>query len=311
MRLFPKSRNAGGLTAIQLTTQGVQLARLVPGARPVVQEWRQVAVDWRDGPAFERLAREWRLNHQPCALLLNAGEYQMLQVEAPNVPPEEVKTAMRWRIKDLLDYSVEQATIDVLPIPSQQGAQQGAAGMMYAVAARSETVRTLMMQFRAAKIPLEVIDIPEMAQRNIAALFEEPQRGLAVLSFNAQGGLLTFSFAGELYHARRIDLPMAQLAADQPVQRETLLERLALELQRSLDYFDRQYSFIPISRLLLAPLPENLDVHDYLAERLYMPVQLVDLAQVLDCSQAPALMQPGCLAAAFYLIGAAMRQEAA
>lgn len=310
MRFFSSSRRTGSLAAVQLTAQGVQYARLAPGARPAVLEWQQAPVDWQDAPAFERLAREWHLHRQPCTLLLNAGEYQMLQVEAPNVPADEVKTAMRWRIKDLLDYSVEQATIDVLPVPAHPDTRQ-AAGMMYAVAAHNETVRARMLQFKAARIPLAVIDIPEMAQRNMAALFEEPQRGLALLSFNAQGGLLTFSFAGELYHARRIDLPMAQLAGGLPEQRQALLERLALELQRSMDFFDRQYSFIPIGRLLLAPLPEGLEVYDYLSERLYVPVQPADLAQVLDCSRTPALQQPAYLAAAFYLVGAALRQEAA
>lgn len=104
---------------------------------------------------------------------------------------------------------------------------------------------------------------------------------------------------------------MAQLAGGQPEQRQALLERLALELQRSMDFFDRQYSFIPIGRLLLAPLPEGLEVYDYLSERLYVPVQPADLEQVLDCVRTPALQQPACLAEAFYLVGAALRQEAA
>ena len=37
-------------------------------------------------------------------------------------------------------------------------------------------------------------------------------------------------------------------------------DRLVLELQRSLDHFDRQFSYITLSRLLLAPLPADLGV---------------------------------------------------
>ena len=39
----------------------------------------------------------------------------MLVVDAPK-SAGRVKTAIRWRIKDLLDYRVDDATIDVLDI---------------------------------------------------------------------------------------------------------------------------------------------------------------------------------------------------
>ena len=41
-------------------------------------------------------------------------------------------------------------------------------------------------------IPLEVVDVPELAQRNLAHLLELEGRGLALLALDERGGLLTF-----------------------------------------------------------------------------------------------------------------------
>jgi MSHA biogenesis protein MshI len=155
------------------------------------------------------------------------------------------------------------------------------------------------------------IDVPEMAQRNIARLYEEPGRGLAMLSFGAHGGLLTFTSGGELYMARQTDVSLVHLTASSESIREQLLERLVLELQRSLDHFDRQFSSVTLSRLLLAPLPVELGVLEYLAGNLSLPVQTFDLGDVLDFPGAPELRDVERQNFRMHMLGAALREEAA
>ena len=45
--------------------------------------------------------------------LLESNEYQLLQVDSPNVPEEEIKSSVRWSIKDSLHFNVDDAIIDV------------------------------------------------------------------------------------------------------------------------------------------------------------------------------------------------------
>jgi len=97
-----------------------------------------------------------------------------------------------------------------------------------------------------------VIDIPETAQRNIAALFEMEGRGLAMLVFGDEGGLLTITCDGELFLARRLDITLGQLQDADENLRQQYLDRVELEVQRSLDYFDRQFHHIPVNRLILS-----------------------------------------------------------
>jgi MSHA biogenesis protein MshI len=257
--------------------------------------------------ALDKLARECHADRHQCTTLLSSREYQILSVDSPSVPPAELKTAIRWRLKDLLDYHIDDATIDVLDVPQDKNTP-ARSHTMYAIAAPSRTIEQRQGMFGEAKIPLAVIDIPEMAQRNIAALVEPQGRGVAMLSFDAEGGLLTFSAGGELYLARRIDLPLAAHANAE--QRTAAFDRITLELQRSLDHFDRQYHYVTLAKLVLAPLgPDGAGLREHLSENLYTPVEALDLDSVLDLSAAPALKQSELQQRYFLTLGAALRLE--
>lgn len=258
-------------------------------------------------PELERIGRELRASNYQCSTLLGGREYQLLSVEAPNVPPDELRTAIRWRLKDMLDFHVDDATIDVLDVPVEPNAPSRVHNM-FAVAARNTVIRQRMTLFGEARVAVKVIDIPEMAQRNISALLEPEGRGLAMLSFNEDGGLLTVSYRGELYLSRRIDLPVAMLAAEDSERRAATYDRITLELQRSLDHFDRQYHYINVTKLVLAPFAaEGLGA--FLASNLYLPVEQLDLPAVLDITAVPELADPAAQQRFFLTLGAALRQE--
>lgn len=295
--------------AMQFTPEGVSLVqvRLVTDNKPRVTLCAVSPAGVVDVPVLEKIAKERHLGRFNCSFLLNSGEYQMLVVEAPNVPAAELKTAVRWRIKDMLDFAVDDATIDVLDIPADRNAQSRNRSL-YAVAARNEVIRKRMADFAAAKLPVSVIDIPELAQRNIASLLEDKGRGMAMLSFDESGGLLTFTFDGELYSARHIDVPLSQLNQPDSEQRQRHFDRITLELQRSMDHFERQFSFITISKLVLAPLPPAVNLEAYLATNLYLPVSTLNLDEAFDFSTVSGV-GPAQKQQCFLALGAALRTE--
>ena len=258
---------------------------------------------------LERLGKELQAQRYHCLALLSPGEYQLLAVDAPNVPPEELKTAIRWRLKDMLDIHIDDATVDVLDIPVDKNAVVRNHSM-YAVAAKNQLIQERQTVFADAKIPLSAIDIPEMAQRNISVLMEPEGRGLALLSFDATGGLLTVSFSGELYLARRIDISLSQMQQADADQKSEFFERITLELQRSLDHFDRQFHFITVAKLMVSPLGEaGAGLPEYLAGNLYVPVEAMNLETIFDFGKVPELKEIGQQQRYFQTLGAALRLE--
>jgi len=283
MAWFSKKKVQPGWMAISTDTDAIRLAHVDRPAlgKPRVDRWGIVKRDEKDGAELEQAAREYELGRYRCATLLHPAQYQLLMVDAPSVPREELKAALRWRVKDLLEYHIDDATMDVLDIPVDKDVP-GKSHYMYAVAARNAIVQGQIAQFERASIGLQVIDIPETAQRNIAELFETSNRGVGMLTFNEAGGLFTLSFEGELYLARRLDLTWSQLVASQEGQRQGYFERIGVELQRSLDHFERQYRDITLSELLLGPMPEDIGLLEFLRSQLYLPLRQIDLADALE-----------------------------
>ena len=312
MGLFAKSRKNAGYLAISLQGDGLYAVHIKrsPSARPEVE----LLAFYPGNPSaaealLERMMRDLHAGHYQCGTLLAADEYQILSLEAPSVPPDELKAAIRWRLKDMLDYHVDDATIDVLDIPGDPNAPTRSHSM-YAIAARNSLIGQRQALFAKARVPLSVIDVPEMAQRNLAALLETEKRGLAMLTFSDEGGLLTVTHSGELYLSRRIDVPLAQLQETDAERRDASFERITLELQRSLDHFDRQYHFITLSRLVLGPVPEAAaELRDYLASNLYVPVENLKLEELLDFTRTPDLQKPLMQQKVLLCLGAALREE--
>ncbi|MBI2276223.1 MAG: agglutinin biogenesis protein MshI [Dechloromonas sp.] len=273
------------------------------GKHPEIRLCDSFRIEKDEADALSRLAQSRSLKRYRCATLLDEHDYRIVQVEAPNVPAEERVQATRWRLKDQLDFSADSAALAVAEIPTEGNRQAN----VFAVAAPAEVIGGQMTLFREAKVPLEAIDIPEMAVRNVAALFEDENRGLAFLALSEGNGLLTITYRGELYLSRRIEFSSAALAGADDERRGQLLERLALELQRTLDNFDRQYGFISVSRLLVASDHDCAAMASALSGNLYLPVQAVDLATELDFAALPELRSLERQGQSLLAIGAALR----
>ncbi len=308
LKLFRQTSRNGSWAAVTLSSKGVHVAQAkYVGTRPQVTKCSFYPLTESTSAALEKIRKDASLEATRVTTLLSASEYQLMMVEAPNVPVDELKTAIRWKIKDLLNYHVDDATVDVLRIPaSKYGAER--APSLYAVAAANETIRSRMALFEKAKLDVKVIDIPEMAQRNIASVFETEARGLALLSFGDDGGLLTITCDGELFLARRIDITLGQLQDANQTLRQQYVDRVVLEVQRSLDYFDRQFHHIPVNRVLVCA-PESLGMERILLDSLGLPVEALDLAQGMDIIAVPELLDSEFVTYALPALGAALRQE--
>ncbi|OGS90372.1 MAG: agglutinin biogenesis protein MshI [Gallionellales bacterium GWA2_60_18] len=302
-----KSRDAGWF-AVCPGEHGVHLAQVqFIGAMPKVVRCEYHETGTVSSAALEKLRREANISAHAFTTLLAPGEYQMLLVEAPNVPANELKTAIRWKIKDGLNYHIDDATVDVLQIPSNKYGSDRVQSL-YAIAAANTTIQKRIALFEQARLNLEVVDIPEMALRNIAALFEQDDRALALLTFNDNGGLMVFTSGGELFLSRRMDITSGQLQDADENQRRQYHDRIELELQRSLDYFDRQFNHIPVSRVLVS-VPDGGGLAAFLVKAIDSRVEKLDLSQVMDIGEVPALAGTDFAANALLALGAAMRQE--
>lgn len=262
---------------------------------------RQAGVD--AGKALARLADRHDLDRARCTMVLDGPDYTLLLTEAPDVPAEELRAALRWRIKDLIDFHINDATLDVFELPGEKAT--GRTRPMYVVAARSAAIQQRVDLMNAAGVNLDIIDIPELAQRNLAALLPEDAKGVAMLTFASDSGLLTITRQGELYLSRRLDIGLDALAqASDPA---ASFDRVMLEVQRSLDYYESHFRQAPVTAIALAPAAKVVgELAGHLQNNLNVTARLLALHELVDCQvDVPAELPACCL----MTVGAALRQE--
>ena len=264
------------------------------------------------GSEISRLIKEHHLDRYYCVSMLDLAEYNLLLIEAPDVQPDELRAAIRWRVKDIIDFHIDDAVVDVFEVPNQKTA--GRNKMMYAVVAHSDRVKHRIDELTGAGLNLNVIDIPELALRNIAALLPEDVGGVAILYIGRDRGLITITHQATLYLSRRIEigidaLPDTAMLANDDELIHRWLDSFVIEIQRSLDYYESHFSQSPISSLVITQPGRDIPgITEYLTSQLGVSVRMLDINELIDSQEAvPPVLQSDCLLA----IGAALRQEAA
>jgi MSHA biogenesis protein MshI len=310
MRWGRKVRKEPGWAAVEIGAQDFAFVHAVQDGtgRPKILEHGAHSFG-AERDALARLVRETGLDRCRCATLLESSRYQLLMLDAPALPREEWAAAARWRIKDFIDYKVEEAAVQVLEIPVVQDAPAPGHRQMFAVAAPNGAIADCVGRFEAAAMPLEAIDIPELAQRNLAALCEEPGRAVGLVYFGTGSGLFTVSCGGELYMSRRIEIGADDLCAGSEDARATARERVLLELQRSLDHFERQNNQVPVARIVLGPEPSPSGLAEFLGSQLALRVATLDIGAVLELPEGG--LHPRLAWRYFHLFGASLRPDAA
>lgn len=271
-----------GLTGIDIGADGVGVARVVrhSGRAPLVTlcDFRPWNGDNRER-VLAKLASEFDLKRSRCTTVLGSDDYALLLTEAPDVPAEELRLAIRWRIKDLIDFHLDDATVDVFDVttPHAQGKQR----QMYVVAAKNSAIQQRVDLCDAAGINLDVIDIPELAKRNLASILTDDAQGIVMLSLMPDRGLITVTRQGELYLSRRLEIGTEQLHGSD--DRSAYFDQIVLEVQRSLDYYDSHFHQPPVAKLVLAPLTEEIPgLIEHLNQNLNIKAAVMDLDAVLQ-----------------------------
>ena len=283
-------------------------------------------------------------------------QYQLLQIDMPPVAPEELRSAARYQIREMLNTHVDDVTLDVMRVGD--GSQKGA-GHLFVVAATNAEVRRVLDLGDAMQWTVSVIDIQETAQRNLqsALVGREGHADRANAALVLEAGhlaVLTISANEELFYTRRFDLPEGFLTATWghgssasaiPIDAYTPVDeyvpdysvggvsygndysdartvkpvavaassvdddraqRLLVEVQRSLDVWDRSWSSMPLNGLRVYAGERSGELSKWLAVQLGQTVQPMNVEALFTGFEGGA---EGDRALCWPLLGVLMRSE--
>ncbi len=253
----------------------------------VAARWAQGRVQAQPSPAFSGedsavQALQWQRGLKAGwvgSLLLQAHEYRVELVDAPKVPREEQRAALRWQLKDLLDFAVEQAALDFVDMPGPTPGSRGE--RMFAMAAPHDVLARWVDDFRAQRCALDSVDVPEMALRNLVVLAVGDEAA-ALLHIGLGCTRLALVWQRELCSIRQFELSASQLHQASADDRQIQLDRLTLEVQRTVDAFSRQFHGASTPQLLLSCAAHGEQVLAYLADNTGLKARAYRLEEHLD-----------------------------
>jgi len=326
---FRKEKRGQGMNAVVLCEQGIAYACIQrnAGQPPTLSSLHFSELDnkAKTAAALKQLVKDFQLEDKEITTSLLIADSKLVMLEKPEVADEELRQAVRWKVKDSLPFDINDAIVDVFEIPGQK--ERGRTPLVYITAAEKEFLKQKIKTFEEQDLDISSIDIAELVMRNIAALLPEDQQGVALLKLEPNQGLITLTQDSSLYLARNIDVGYSSLGAntntsilgEMPAEGDGLafeqemspeqqrsLDAIVLEVQRSLDYYESHFAKLAINSLVIAPLPHEVPgLVNYLAGSLGLQVRMLDLNAVLDMPQPVSEEQQ---AKSFFAIAAALRE---
>lgn len=319
-----KKSAAKGLTSISIAHDGISICRVfrekdepvldICEFKPCMQSERALALN--------DLIKSHGLSNAKCTTVLDPGFYSIHLVDGPNVQPSEMKAAIRWRIKELIDYDIDDTVYDIFDVPGRNLRGQGGR-MMYAVVARASEIQQRMELYKSAGLQLSVVDIPELSLRNIASLLPQNKEGVAILHLTQQSGIITLICNSTLYVARTVNIgtrklrnaltkkekddDFGELTSSSISEFQNYINNIVLELERSLEYYERHSSNPPITNLFITPLESEVPgLTTALSESLSISVNILNINHILNCTKN---ISDNLQAHTLFTVGAALRHD--
>ena len=309
---------------------------------------RQMGVERQGSDSMDDLVRRLQslgLKGLPAHAMLRPEQYQLLQIDAPPVPPDELRAAARFQIREMVNVHIDDITLDVMQVGD---GQHKGPNNLFVVAAKNDSVRQVVGLGNALGWKMQVIDIQETAQRNLQSTLAKQDGRLeradaALLITDEFQALLTISANEELFFTRRLDLPQGFLSMSWDAAYDTAadvapdaftpvieyvpdyagggaasaaassdrgdgerVQRFVVEIQRSLDLWDRAWSSMPLGGLRVYAGERSAEMASWLSREMGQAVSAMDMESTFPGLHSMAMAdQAYCLP----LLGVFLRTE--
>lgn len=209
-----------------------------------------------------------------CHIVLSDQQSQIVQVDKPNVPVAEINAALKWQVKDLVSISPDNMVLDYFDGPILSGGKE----KINVVCSPINELKKIVAAINNNGIEIESITTAEFAFANLLAT--QTDACLLVCQRPNDEIILLIVKQGKLYFHRRLRgfRQIASKTEDELAM--TVVDNLALEVQRSSDFFERQLKQAPIKEIkVLLPIDSEGFLARKLAENSHIPVTLLALPE--------------------------------
>lgn len=187
-----------------------------------------------------------------CHVVLSNQLYQLLQIDKPNVPDNEIASSLPFIAKEFINEAIDTVVFDYFSVPNQN--------KINLVYCQKNMVKLIVAAIQQADLELITIGIEELATANLfnsGANEEQKSTQMLITQQDHQEVNLTIIHDNQLYFSRRLR-GFSGLRDLQEHQLDTsLLDNFSLEIQRSADFIVSQLKLPEVKQINLA-LPSTI-----------------------------------------------------
>lgn len=217
---------------------------------------------------FAQLAEDNILQGQ-CYLVLSSKQNQIVQIDKPQVPAQEIAQAVKWQVKDLVTIAPEDMVIDYFDDAKVTSGPE----KIHVVCADKNELMAYIADLDEYPLTIKAITTEEFAFASLFPIQDEAR--LMVCQQPNEDMLILIVKQGVLFFQRRLrGMDKIALKTEDELNMG-IIDSLSLEIQRSTDYFERQLKQPPIRSIdVLVPMKNEAFLARRLAENTDIPVNL-------------------------------------
>lgn len=300
---------------VEISPEGLSIACLSIGSGQIVShDFRSCGPgEWPD--QLIELVRQYNLSGLDAYFSLHPKFYNMLLVDAPDVDDAELSDAVRWRVKDLISQALDDVVVDVFRLPPE--AYRGRMNMIYASIVERQVVLSIVEASDNAGLNLASIGINELSLCQYGKQLDSVENaGLAFVTLEEHGGVINLTENGLLFLSRTIDIGLNDLAQGETVGELSLdngsrIDALALDIQRSLDYYESQLGKSAAVRIIFLPTDERIaQIIEDLKGKVSIELEILDLAGLFELEESESKgLDLSCMSIGAALFGSQSEQS--
>lgn len=238
--------------------------------------------------ALEKDVDRLNILAQDCHLILLPEQYQLILMDALNVPDAEMAKALRWNLKGLSDYDLDDVALDFCLVPYHGEGEPKAFVSLTPQTALNEKCALLESVF----LNVKTVTIADMVLRNILPLMDgrdpvEQAGPIIILSLCKTVRKLHIVYNGLFYLIRELTHVHMGIGQEPPE-----LSNLAFEIGRSIDFCINQLNLPEPKHIFFTPgFYKVVDELPPLGEEIGLGVSMLDLNAYLRIEPKLSLEQ--------------------
>ncbi|EKD45547.1 MAG: hypothetical protein ACD_69C00241G0003, partial [uncultured bacterium] len=223
---------------------------------------------------LEKIVSQYNLKKTLCNWVLHPDYYRITLINIPNVPQSEYKKAVRWQIKDIVDYPLEDVAVDIF-YPDEL---EKVLKKIYVVVAKASFLQNIVNTIQDCDLYPMAVDVREFAIRNLISNLATQNETVGLLNIVDESCLMVLVKQNNIRFVRRIPVGLKNIKNND-------YNELIAELQRSFNYCQTELKQEAPVKLFMAPkidIDLNKNMAQNIGKSLNKEISILDLQKIMS-----------------------------